>query len=129
METGIEVRIQGLGEATTTVSIDVSLRFCVVEGHQPLLIVQEHAHFLRNVLEVEGDGGAGTSPEICALPPADRPVTIVRAHSDEPLLADGLPGHTEVPVCFVSNLKHITQDKTSVCVCCFPFLCKEELEV
>lgn len=111
METGVEVWIQGLGEATSAVSINVSLCFCVVEGHWPLLVVQEHTHFLRGFLQVEGDGGASTGAETPTFSPADGPVTAVRAHRDEPLLVDGLPGHAKIPVCFLSNLKHNIQDK------------------
>lgn len=111
MKTGVEVWIHGLGEATSAVSINVSLCLCVVEGHRPLLVVQEHTHFLRGFLEVEGDGGAGTGAETATFPPADRPVTAVRTHRDEPLLVDGLPGHAKIPVCFISNLKHNTQNK------------------
>lgn len=111
MKTGVEVRIESLSECAPAVSVNVSLCVYVVEGHQPFLVVHEDADFLRDFLQVEGDGGAGTGAEIATFPPADRPVAVVRAHRDCPLPVDGLPGHAKIPVCFISNLEHIIQNR------------------
>lgn len=103
--TGVEVRVEGLVKVTPAVGVNVGLCLCVVEGHQAFVVVQEHAHFLGRFFEAELDGGAGAGIEAGAFPPADGPVSAVGTHRNGSLPVDGLPGHAEVPVCFVSNLK------------------------
>ena len=104
LNTGVKVRVERLSEGAPAVRVDVSLCLCVVEGHRALLVVEEHADPLGDFLQVEGDGGASAGAEAAAFPPADRPVTAVGTHHDGPLPVDGLPGHAEIPVCFISNL-------------------------
>ena len=85
--------------------MNVSLCVCVEEGDHPVLVVQEDAHFLRGLFEVDSDGGAGADTQVATFPPADRPVTAAGSHLDGPLPVDGLPGNAQIPVCFITNLK------------------------
>lgn len=107
--TGVKVRVESLCERTPAVRVDVSLRYSVVEGHRPFLVVQEDADPLRSFLEAEGDGWTGAGAETAAFTPADGPVTAVGTHRDGALPVDGLPGHAKIPVCFIANLKQNAQ--------------------
>lgn len=108
METGVEVWIQGFSEATSGVSVNVGLGLRVVKRHRVFLIVQEHSDCLRGFLKLEAERRTGARNKAASLPPADGPVTTVRTHCDGSFLVDGLPGHTQIPICFIADLKHNT---------------------
>lgn len=108
METWVEVWIQGFSEATSGVSVNVGLGLRVVKRHTAFLIVQEHSDFLWGFLKLEVERRTGTRNKAASLSPADGPVTTVRTHRDESFLVDGLPGHTQIPLCFITDLEHNT---------------------
>lgn len=78
--------------------------FCVVKGHRPILIVQEHPDDLRPLRQTQQLGPACTRPVLHALPQTNDPVTILRAQRDQTFPVDGLPSHTQVPRRLVSNV-------------------------
>ena len=89
---------------------DELLSLHIEKRHLSFFTVDKHADARGSEAERQGRRRLGAEGVFRPVPQAQEPITLRRTHGDLALPVDGAAGHTQIPVCLVSDL-HLRDNK------------------